>query len=337
MIVLRVPNVHVALPVALSLLRRVGVRRESRNGPVIVSPEPVCTVYERPRQRVMFHPWRDANPFFHLYESLWMLAGRRDVLPLVRYVKRMADYAESDGNQNAAYGYRWRRAGAQPHQRDQLDLIIRTLRHDRTSRQAVLQIWDHRLDINYPTKDRACNVAATFQIADDKLDMTVFCRSNDVIWGCYGANAVHFSMLMEYVARHVGVHVGVYRQISVNWHAYLNTYEPIAEFHSDAADVYDPYEFGHFREYPLCSSSQQEWDMCVSRFVTDDGRLPTKIEREEFYDPFFRDVAWSMVAAHDAYKSDDFVGARRWMSEVVADDWRIAGLEWIDRREARRK
>ena len=67
--VLQVRNVHEALPRALQLLDREGIRRESRNGPVIQGP-PVATVYMHPWERVLFWPERDANPFFHLYESL---------------------------------------------------------------------------------------------------------------------------------------------------------------------------------------------------------------------------------------------------------------------------
>ena len=77
--VLEMRNVHCALPRALQELERVGQARESRNGPVIVFPDPVTTVYAKPCERVMFWSERDANPAFHLYEALWMLAGRDDV------------------------------------------------------------------------------------------------------------------------------------------------------------------------------------------------------------------------------------------------------------------
>ena len=33
-----------------------------------------------------------------------------------------------------------------------------------------------------------------------KLCMTVCNRSNDMLWGAYGANVVHMSMLQEFVA-----------------------------------------------------------------------------------------------------------------------------------------
>src|SRR6185312_3077911 len=74
--VLEVRNVHEALPRALRLLRQEAVYRESRNGPVYVTPYPVTTVYNRPSERVMLWPQRDANPFFHLYNrcGCWQAA-----------------------------------------------------------------------------------------------------------------------------------------------------------------------------------------------------------------------------------------------------------------------
>ena len=43
---------------------------QTRNGPAIVHPEMVTTVYTCPSERVLFHAGRDANPIFHLMESI---------------------------------------------------------------------------------------------------------------------------------------------------------------------------------------------------------------------------------------------------------------------------
>jgi hypothetical protein len=57
------------------------------------------------------------------------------------------------------------------------------------------------------------------------LDLTVCCRSNDAIWGAHGANAVHFSVLQEYLAARIGVGVGTMYQWSNNYHAYESELE----------------------------------------------------------------------------------------------------------------
>ena len=129
--VLKVRNVHEALPEALNLLQREGRQRLSRNGPVLYVPEPVTTVYRKPQERVLFWEERNANPFFHFFEGLWMLAGRDDVGVLAQFVKSISDYSDDGERFHGAYGYRWRRFfGA-----DQLKQIANTLIQDKENRR----------------------------------------------------------------------------------------------------------------------------------------------------------------------------------------------------------
>jgi hypothetical protein len=68
--VIEVRNVNQALQEGLEYLYAEGATEQSRAGSVLVSPCPVATVYARPEQRVLFSAARDANPVFHLMESL---------------------------------------------------------------------------------------------------------------------------------------------------------------------------------------------------------------------------------------------------------------------------
>lgn len=344
--VLDVRNVHEALPSALDLLYHRGVSRDSRAGEVIQHRDgPVATVYRRPDERVIFHSWRDANPFFHFYESLWMLAGRRDLPPLLRFLERFRSFSDDGGKtQNAAYGFRWRHAGQHVgRDSDQLQSIVDGLIENQLDRQLVLQIWDHTLDLRTITRDHACNIAATFQVSHDgKLDLSLFCRSNDILWGCYGANAVHMSMMHEYVSRGSGIPMGAYTQISVNWHAYVKVFTPmrgkmIAEQNKRLHELdVSPYRNGSVTPYPLMSTPRHVWDTDVYNFITENGHAPNAKTR--FRDPFFVDVAMPIVAAHDFYKDVD--GYDRWsnaykaIEKCAASDWRKACLEWLDRRRA---
>lgn len=357
--VIRARNVNDALTHGLMLLSGQGMTVESRNGPAVKVDMPVSTVTERPRERVLYHAWRDANPFFHFYESLWMLAGRRDIKPLTRFVARMADYSDNGETQNAAYGHRWRYASvgaSYPHgqlvngvgpvvyERDQLKVIVDELRSNRQSRQCVLQIWEHTKDLGTKTKDHACNIAATFQIDHyGHLEMVVFCRSNDAIWGCHGANAVHFSVLMEYVASCVGVPVGAMTQVSVNYHAYADVFKKMFDGYFETRtfddgravwDKSDPYSREEVKPFPLMQGTQATWDEECRAFVTVDGRAPGR--RAFFTEPFFRDVAWPIVKAHDIYKDesglDKYDAAIEMIGECHATDWMMACVEWLTRR-----
>jgi thymidylate synthase len=257
--VFEVENVHVMLPIAIDEILSNGVKRPSRNGPVYQSVTPVATIYRNPCQRIVHWPVRDYNIAFCLYEALWMLAGRNDLAPLLRYVKSFADYSDDGRTLHGAYGHRWRRCFGITRQwtsgigeytefdaTDQLGKIIKRLSKDPTDRRCVLQMWDTVFDLDSPSKDVPCNTTATFQISHEgKLDMVVFCRSNDIIFGAYFANAFHFSFLLEYMALMIGVPVGTYTQISVNWHAYEKTIEPFRSLVNERmawkGQIYNPY------------------------------------------------------------------------------------------------
>ncbi len=227
-------------------------KTDTRNGPVLQLMEPVILTFEKPCERVLFNQARDCNPFFHLFESLYMLAGRNEMEPLAYYAPQMKNYSDDGVTQNGAYGYRWRHVddtrddppASQYNGNgtwkdvDQLQVLIQHLKNEPNSRRAVLQMWnveDDLLKIDPPnkSKDVCCNISVMFsirQVVDhntpvrtkvyEYLDMTVINRSNDLVWGMLGANYVHFSFLQEYMAANLGVEVGVYNQMSNNLHIY---------------------------------------------------------------------------------------------------------------------
>lgn len=338
--VLEARNVHDALPRAISLLLANGVVRESRDGQVIQAPWPVTTVYSKPEERVMFHPERDCNPFFHLYESIWMLAGRNDVQPLLRYAKQMGAYSDDGNTFHGAYGHRWRHwpLPFMDQGMDQLGKIVDTLEHNKDDRRCVLSMWDPKRDLGNAGKDFPCNLTVTFQVSvHGKLDMVVFCRSNDIIWGAYGANAVHFSMLQEFVARMIGLEVGTYSQVSVNWHAYvaaLGKVERLKDYRGvNALLNRSPYETGcvKVRHLPLSNTLQSVLRvMNIADFGSWGTTPANRWER----------VAINVLHAHDVYVNNGaperYEVAINILNQDLDDinvDWNVAAREWIKRRQ----
>lgn len=123
-------------------------RSPSRNGNVMVIEEPVVVTYTHPRERVLFNPARDANPFFHLFEALWMLCGRNDVEPVAYYASNMRNYSDDGKTFNGAYGERWRKWPlGERGTYDQLTKIAKHLNFDKHSRRAVLEMWDVERDL----------------------------------------------------------------------------------------------------------------------------------------------------------------------------------------------
>jgi thymidylate synthase len=323
--VLKALNVHEALPKALLLLFQEGIERDSRNGKVLVYPTPVTTVYEDPTQRVIFWAERDANPFFHFFESLWMLNGNNDVGFVSQFVKRMRTFSDNGKTFHGAYGYRWRRH----FNHDQLSIIIDILKKNPDDRRCVLQIWDAQVDLGKTGKDFPCNTQVYFsRDVYGHLDMTVCNRSNDIIWGCYGANAVHFSFLQEFVASSIGCKVGKYYQVSNNWHGYLETIEPLRYLSMEGYK--SPYEKEKIKPFPIMSVSMEEWQQDLSMFINVGLVIG-------FKDPFFKKVVTPMYNSFLAFKnaedSERFETAHEILEDCAAEDWRIACQEWILRRE----
>lgn len=329
-------NAHEALPLGIELLRKYGQRRGSRNGPVLVAPGPVMTTYERPRERVIFWPQRDANPFFHFFEALWMLAGRNDVAFLAQFVKRMADYSDDGITLHGAYGARWRNwffPKVVPldigNRRNQLIEIAKLLRESQDERRAVLQMWDANYDRpDEGGKDLPCNTHIYFtRSAAGALDMTVCCRSNDIVWGLYGANAVHFSVLQEYLAGTIGCAVGAMHTLSNNFHAYVEVVEPLMDL--PACNTFHPYQ-GIVRPYDMWD---RDFDGDLKEFFGDATPV-------HYLSPFFKEVVMPLWQAHRAYKSGkptqkNFDVAKQHLKCCLATDWQHAALDWIYRRERR--
>lgn len=331
MYVINARNVNDAYDQGLIHLLKEGEVQDTRAGQVIVLPYPLTTVYEKPTERVLFDPVRDANPFFHLFESLWMLSGRNDATWLDQFVSDFsARFAEDDGMQHGAYGYRWRNHFYS----DQLPVLIRILRTNNNDRRAVLTMWDPASDLGVQDKkDIPCNSQAFLRVRKESsgpvLDITVCCRSNDAIWGAYGANAVHFSVLLEYLARMIGVGVGKYYQVSNNFHAYTEIIDKLIANGGRQIFV-QPYESEGYTPTPLIHRSLA-FDSDLADFMEwtklPGGPLPFLRNTwfEETAAPLFTiNRLWK--AKHRLEAWDKLVGSK------ISPDWKRAAQEWMERR-----
>lgn len=324
--VITVRNVHQALIEGLRLFQQYGEVRDSRNGKVVYIPGPVTTEYTRPTERVLFWAARDANPFFHFFESLWMLAGRDDAAFVSRFAKQMTEYSDDGISLHGAYGRRWRKFWSM----DQLTIITQRLIKDPNDRRCVLTMWNPLSDLNYDSKDIPCNTHVYFsRNILGRLDMTVCCRSNDMIWGGYGANAVHFSVLQEWMAAAIDCKVGRYWQISNNYHAYLHIITPLTErlLTRETEDLdYNPYSTQIVQPTKLVQGGAQQWLEDCERFCKD--------RNASFKDPFFYNVAEPLWSAHLFYKEKRYDEALKYVDKCTSSDWRLACSQWIERRQA---
>jgi len=381
MIDINVRNVCQALPIGLDMLQKYGSREDSRAGPVLVSSRPVVTVTHQPRARVLFSSVRDANPFFHLVEAIWMLSGRDDAATLNRYVRDFGARYADDEVMHGAYGRRWRSALGF----DQLDHVVRMLIENPADRQVVIQMWDARddyiddndggsglrhhdvgeNDLRGKWKDRPCNTHVYLRVRSEKnfkssrnsaaevrlgnltvdhdqvLDLTVCCRSNDAIWGAHGANAVHFSVLQEYLAARIDVGVGTMYQLSNNYHCYVSELERLrkrafaAGFNDktdeiDDALIDDRYSSGEAAPMPMFIDPA-DIDDDVQKFMEwHDANGVSRYPR--YHNPWFECTLGRAVTAHRMYRRGDLTTAVMLAKTIQAPDWRLACTEWLQRR-----
>jgi thymidylate synthase len=253
-------------------------------------------------------------------ESLWMLNGMRDLETVQYYNKRMRDFSDDDKTLQGAYGYRWRKHFGY----DQLKIIIERLTSYKNDRRAVLSMWDAKQDLSHrnESKDLPCNTHVYFSIREGFLDMTVCNRSNDLIWGCCGANAVHMSFLQEYVATMCGVEMGFYTQFTHNLHAYLDTLKTLDGMQPD----YDSYAVRQIEYQTPLVTHPKVFDEELKLFMLNPiGK--------EFKNKIFSEVAIPMFRLWVGWKSKSLLQCAEAVGEIKSDDWRLACNEWIRRRE----
>lgn len=348
--VIKVRNVQQAYQLGLKYIQQAGTPEQSRQGPVLVAPGPVTTVYLHPDERVLLDVKRDCNPFFHLMEAIWMLAGRDDVASMKYYVKRMESFSDDKERFHAAYGHRWRKHFAS----DQLIGIINELRSNRGSRRAVLGMWDPSADLNKNGLDFPCNTSCFFRVRENPenegrnyLDMTICNRSNDIIWGAYGANAVHMSIMMEFVAMMVGVEVGIMYQVSNNYHAYQETLEGVLPTGSKWDKYGATYARGTTRKTPLFNDhlafiEPEEalrivefwWDM--KEPLAHDETAVWEMLHSVFTAPGLRAMD-RLRAAWGEWKQEvpKFVKVKRALEHLPEEDegdWYVAARQWLKRK-----
>ena len=99
--------------------------------------------------------------------------------------------ADDDGNVNSNYGWQWQR-------KRQLNQMILKLKLDKDTRQAAISIYDGKEHDKYST-DTPCTYAVQFTILNNKLNMCVTMRSND-LWYGFCNDQYCFSMLQQLVA-----------------------------------------------------------------------------------------------------------------------------------------
>jgi len=168
-----------------------------------------------PKDRKIINRERKWNEEYAEAEWQWYLSGERSIRALGNIYgkipeiwKRMAD---DNGNVNSNYGWQWQR-------NKQIDHVVGLLRVDPNTRQAAISIYDCKEYDSY-TYDTPCTYAVQFTIVNNRLDMCVTMRSND-LWYGFCNDQYQFSKLQEMVSKELDIETGVYYHFAHNMHLY---------------------------------------------------------------------------------------------------------------------
>ncbi len=317
MLVIQARNVNYAYYEGLWRMKVMGVPVDTRNGKAMRILGPVATVYAHPTERMLLDVRRDANPFFHIFEGVWMLAGRNDVKWISQFNSNIGQYSDDGKTLRGAYGSRWRNHWEE----DQLEWVIDHLRFNPSSRRAVVQMFDPDMD-HGEGRDIPCNTGIFFEIVEGRLNMTVTNRSNDLVWGCYGANAVHMSMLQEFIANALGVSVGVYTQISNNFHIYEGHF-PLLDVPAEPRPYTTDMAEAHV---PLASA--KTWQDDLREFESWIEHPNSELSRS----PFVQDVLNPMLTAWNYYKVKNKDTSLLMAATIKDPEIRVTCYEWLQRR-----
>lgn len=162
-----------------------------------------------PRARVAKIPKRNYNPAFNVAEFLTYVGGINSVDYISQFNDNIAQFSDNGVTFYGSYGERLRK---------QIPKLIEKLKNSPDTRQGVLTIYQSD-DAFADTKDTPCTVALDFKIRDEKLNLHVFMRSNDLVWG-FQYDMFNFTLIQEMIANSLGIDVGTYTHTATSLHIY---------------------------------------------------------------------------------------------------------------------
>jgi thymidylate synthase len=170
-----------------------------------------------PKDRKIVNTEREWNQDYAEAEWQWYLSGDPSVSQLGKLFGSIPpiwlQMADGKGQVNSNYGYQWER-------NSQLEMVIEMLRQNPDTRQACVSIYDGK-EISDYAFDTPCTWAVQFTIVNNRLDMCVTMRSND-LWYGFCNDQYQFSKLQEMVSERLEIETGVYYHFAHNMHLYNN-------------------------------------------------------------------------------------------------------------------
>ena len=170
---------------------------------------------QAPMENHITNKMRDWKLDYADAEWQWYLSGNNSISKLGAIYGKIppiwVKMANRKGLVNSNYGWQWER-------NNQIDYVVHKLRKHKETRHAAISIYDCKEHDKYK-KDTPCTYAVQFTILNDKLNMSVYMRSND-LWYGFCNDQYCFSMLQKLVAERLSMDIGWYYHHAHNMHIY---------------------------------------------------------------------------------------------------------------------
>ena len=177
----------------------------------------VCFTLQDVSNKTVTTPQRKFNEDYAEYEWNWYLKGDRDASEIAERAKIWKKMmVEGTTEVNSNYGYFWNK-------NYQLSRVIQELKTNKETRRAIVVHYDIN-ELDRYKYDTPCNDVLNFYIKDDKLHLTVFARSIDLVFG-FCNDQYTFAKLMEMVAFQLDIPVGEMTWMITNLHIYPRHYD----------------------------------------------------------------------------------------------------------------
>jgi len=296
---------------ASSLLLDHGVKRITRGQVCWELPEPFMFKIKNPTARWVTINERKWNIVLPYAESLWLASGRNDLRFIGYYLKKMINFSDDGIYLRGGYGPRLRMfngllndyRGNEIFSRsilrnntvvvDQFEFIEKCFQKDINTRRAIISIGDPLKDCFDPefkikeTKDSPCTRILHFMKhpTENKLNLTVYMRSNDFLWGASAVNLFNFTFMQEYFAKILNLEVGEYYHIANSFHYYEDCKTKL----EIVANVRDYRESGFIYRKSFCSLPEFDYLITQLSNAEENFRIDKSQHDLDLQDDFFND------------------------------------------------
>ena len=200
---------------------------------------------EDPNSSLIYIPGRNFSLVHAIHESFLIFCDNNRVNVAGYFNKNIAQFSDDGNTLYGSYGHRIA---------TKMQGVLDKLKEDHDTRQALLTI--HRVDDSIvKTKDPPCTITLQFTIRDEKLNMHVYMRSNDIVWGT-PYDVFVFTTIQKVFANTLGIPVGKYYHTATSLHMYERDFEKCREYIGHCEPI----------EYKI-ESKFGSWSNCADKLV----------------------------------------------------------------------